>query len=209
MDINDWVYSFHGSPVDKLTQFDEKFFGQNSSEFGKGVYVTDNNKYAVSHVERMNKKPHLYAVQNPSKKYFLDYIGTFEQQSKPVQDALIKFSKIPTEQLSGKSGEDIIELAKQVAKNGEWEKYLDSIGIKGTRFTYPGKGNMKVIYNPSYAKIAKQFFSVLPINELSLIPEYAQTLDLIMTKDKGQYNKKLQKMFNDAGINYSNGQIQL
>jgi hypothetical protein len=66
-----------------------------------------------------------------------------------------------------------------------------------------------MVFNAKNARIFKQLFGALPLNELALIPEYKDIVDLIITKDKGQYNKKLEKMFNNAGINYSNGQFQI
>lgn len=59
-----------------------------------------------------------------------------------------------------------------------------------------------------FGPIVNKLFA-LPLNELSTGADYLPALDLIMTKDKAQYNKKLQKMFKEAGIDYNNGQFQL
>lgn len=84
-----------------------------------------------------------------------------------------------------------IRLKKMLSNNPEWTK------------TITDSGTVKFIKN------AGKTLKALPLGELGLIPDYLPALDLIMTKDKSQYNKKLQKMFDNAGINYNNGQIQL
>ena len=74
-----------------------------------------------------------------------------------------------------------IRLRKMLSNNPEWTK------------TIADSGTIKFIKNVGKA------LKALPLGELGLIQDYLPSLNLIMTKDKSQYNKKLQKMFNNTG----------
>lgn len=84
-----------------------------------------------------------------------------------------------------------IRLRNMLLKNPEWVK------------TITDSGTVKFIKSGSKTLMG------LPLNELTTGVDYLPVLDLVISKDKQEYQKKLQKMFKDAGIQYNNGQFQL
>lgn len=232
IDLNEFQYLYHGSPQNNITEFDANMFGKGKgSSWGKGVYATSNYDIAKDVYARQNpsNKGHLYMVEMPADKYLYNNEVNFNQQSDWVKKQIQNWKRIPESQraewikkLNSNPyyfGDEIYNIANRDLGRDAYakdiNKYLEEMGIKGRKVAdhkierLTNNPQTRMVFNAKNARILKQLFGTLPLNELSLIPEYKNIIDLIITKDRGEYSKKLEKMFNNAGINYSNGQIQL
>jgi hypothetical protein len=216
MDIQNFQSTYHGSPNDNITEFLEKYFGSSHGlDNGVGVYTTSDIDNAKVYANRQNTGGHLYEVQIPSDEYLWDKNKPFKEQSKFVKDRAIKWSYIP-EQYRQTWIKDLLGLnnkymegLQQISSFSDFknvEEALSNMGIKGFKYhnSYVNKKPIlnQVIFNPNNAKIIRQLFA-LPLNELSLIPEYKPMVDVILG------NKSIKDLYRQAGIEYDNGQFKI
>lgn len=215
MDIQNFQRTYHGSPNDNITEFLEKYFGSSHGlDNGIGVYTTSDIDNAKVYAKRNNTRGHLYEVQVPSDEYLWDRSKPFKEQSKFVRDMAVKWSYVP-EKYRKEWVKDLLGLnnkymegLQQIGSLTEFknvEDALDNMGIKGFKYydNYADPSIVNhVIFNPNNAKIIRQLFA-LPLNELSLIPEYKPVVDVILGK------KSIKDLYKQAGIDYNNGQFNL